>query len=190
MLRKLKALFSKAITLLSKPKSQPIALQERSKPKVKVGDMVGNARIKGEGELIGKDVYVTKEMAQAQLDKHTDFKIGESYRVGEAIVTLHPDKASMLKAIKKVEERRLAKEIALRDCGIEIMLMSPEELLQLEVDKWLLNRKEKESKVMAIMGKILGKDRYIAPEVPQIQGSVEERFKDLMKEVKEEEKVS
>jgi len=129
-----KSLFSKlALTksLFSKP-----ALT-KSLPYVKLGDKDGNVVIR----------------TQAQLDKRTHFKPGETYRLGEAIVTVHANKASMLAAIAATEAKRIEKEKRLRERAIDIMLMKPEELLQFQLDEWLAKRKVTESKITDILGK-------------------------------------
>jgi hypothetical protein len=98
----------------------------KSHPKVMYGDMVGNVKI----------------MAPYQLDKHTDFKPGESYKVGQMVVTVHADKASMLAAIAATNKRREERHARLTERGIELMLMSPEELQKLKIEEWLQKRNE------------------------------------------------
>ncbi len=160
LINKLKSLF--------KPKELPkIEKPERSKPKIKLGDKVGN-------------VTISK---QYQLDKRTDFKPGESYRVGEMIVTVHASKADMLKAIAIVDARRTAKEKRLRGRAIDIMLMTPEELEQLKIEEYLSKRLAVDKKVKRIVGE--SSTRLIEPnELPQ-DGRLFERFKKIMKELKE-----
>lgn len=148
LLNKLKSFFQKPLDI--------------DRLKYRLGDKDGN-------------VTITK---QYQLDKRTNFKVGESYRVGEMIVTLHANKASMLKAIAKVDARRAAKEAKLRERGIELMLMTPEELLSTKIHEWMAKRQATESKLEAIVGKFTGK-RYAPPVDRQPKGTVKGRFEDL-----------
>lgn len=161
--------------ILNKIKSwfnpNPPPIPSRTQPKVRIGDEVGN-------------VTISK---QWQLDKHTDFKVGESYRVGEMIVTLRASKAEVAKVLAEYEAKRLAKEAKLRERAIDIMLMTPEQLMELKVNEWLDKRIVKMSVIERIMGKFMG-ERYIAPR-ELISGKPEDRFKALMKEIKEKEKV-
>jgi hypothetical protein len=79
----------------------------------------------------------------AQMVKHTEFKPGEQYRLGEAVVTVHANRESMLAAIAVVDARRKATEERLTERGIEIMLMNPEELQGLKVEEFLRDNREK-----------------------------------------------
>ena len=164
MLKKLKAFLHR---LIGRPAQAPA----RTKPTVNIGDKVGN-------------VIISK---QYQLDKHTPFKPGESYRVGEMIVTVHATKESMLKAIAKVEARRLAKEHRLREKAIDIMMMTPEQLMQFKVQDWLESRKRPQAWYQKLFN--LNK-RYTAPIEPQISGDKQERFKAFMQDVKEKDTVN
>lgn len=73
------------------------------------------------------------------------FKEGESYRLGECIVTLAkfgPEgKQEVASKIAYWELVRKQKEEELTKRGQEIMLMSPEELKQLQVEEWIKQRK-------------------------------------------------
>lgn len=89
--------------------------------KAKYGDRVGN-------------VVITTE---AQLIKHTAYKVGESYRLGQAIVTLHANKESMLAAIAATDAQRVVKEASLTEKAIDIMMMTPDQLKQFQVEQWL-----------------------------------------------------
>jgi hypothetical protein len=135
LLRKLKNLFSPA-----RPAQD---LPGRSQPTAQYGDMVGNVKIE----------------KPYQLDKHTAFKPGESYRVGEMIVTVHASKESMLSAIAAVDARRAAKEARLTEKAINIMLMTPEQLQELKVEEFLNANRAKDSLFKRIMGKFWNKGR-------------------------------
>jgi hypothetical protein len=161
----------KAITSFWGPKNKGTDLN-RSKPNVKIGDKIGNVTISH----------------QYQLDKHTDFKVGESYRLGEAVVTLRASKAEVQAIIAATDKRRAEKEAKLRERAIEIMLMSPEQLKQFQLDEWLSKRRQKHSIIQGIMGAFIGR-RYMPPAEEQISGSMSGQFKGLMKEVKSKEKV-
>jgi hypothetical protein len=135
LLRKLKNLFSPA---------QPAQdLPGRSQPTVQYGDMVGNVKIE----------------KPYQLDKHTAFKPGESYRVGEMVVTVHASKESMLTAIAAVDARRKAKEDRLTERSIDIMLMTPEQLQGLKVEEFLTANRAKDNLFKRIMGRFWDKGR-------------------------------
>ena len=151
MLKKLKAFWHRLTG--HKTPAQPTG----SQPSVRYGDKVGNVTIS----------------TPAQLIKHTAFKPGESYRLGEMIVTVHATKESMLKAIAKVEARRLAKEHRLRERAIDIMMMSPEQLMQFKVHEWLEARKRPQAWYKKLFNL---NARYTAPIEPQISGNKQERF--------------
>lgn len=171
MLQKLKS-FIKGLFSKAKP--------SRTQPTVKVGDKVGEVTI----------------LAQYQLDKHTPFKPGETYRLGEAIVTVHANKASMRAAIAATDARREAREARLKEKAIKLMLMTTDELKAYKLEEWLLKRNVKKNRVQAIMGDILSQVRYLPPglsgksEPPS--GLKDERtaeaFKEVMKDVKVKEK--
>lgn len=108
----------------------------RTESNVKIGDVVGNVTIH----------------TQSQLDKHTDFKPGESYRLGGCIVTVHADKASMLAAIAAVDKKREDKWAAKRERTIDIMMMTPQQLRELKFNEWLKERKVIDSKINGIIG--------------------------------------
>jgi hypothetical protein len=109
----------------------------RSEPYMKRGAYDGNVRV----------------LRQAQLDKRTHFRVGESYKVGEGIATLHACKEDMLMAIMRVEDKAFLKAEKMREKGIQIMLMSPEELEQFQLDEWLAKRGVKEAKVRTLFGR-------------------------------------
>lgn len=155
--------------------------KERSKPNVKAGDVIGGVTIgylglKPKGEMTQKDV---DRLREAQLNKHTDFKVGESYRLGEMIVTLHPNKASMLAAIAAVDARREAKIKRLTRRAEDIMLMSPKELEAFQLNEWLEKRKRVSYKIAQRMA-ALSYDRYIAPVEKVPSGKKKERFQEIM----------
>jgi hypothetical protein len=149
--------------------------KESSKSTVKYGDVVGNVKIE----------------RPYQLDKHTNFKVGESYRIGEFVVTLRSSKAEVSKVLAQVEANRAAKEAKRRERAIQIMLMTPEELLQFQIYEWLDKRMKQESIHTSIIGKLTGK-RYSPPvEIEPPAGSKALRFKQLLKDLeKEDEKIS
>ena len=72
-------------------------------------------------------------------------KEGESYRLGECVVTLAKfgieGKQEVAAKIAAVEEMRKRREQELTERGTNIMLMTPEELKQFQVDEWLKQRK-------------------------------------------------
>lgn len=141
---------------------------EKSKSKVKIGEKIGNITI----------------LHQYQLDKHTDFKPGESYKVGEAIVTVHANKASMLAALAKYEANRLLKEKQLKERGIELMLMSPEELGALQLDEWLEKKEKLGHKVQRTINLPLK-----PPPLGTKEAAIKEQFEEVMKDVKIADKV-
>lgn len=158
LLNKLKGLFGK--------KSPVTKDSERSKPTVGIGQMVGNVKI-------------TK---QYQLDKHTAFKPGEQYRLGKGIVTVHANKASMLRAIAAVDKKREEKHAKMRERAIDLMLMSPEEFMATKVNEWLQGRKITEGRIERIVGKFTGQ-RYIKPNKEQFtppSGILQDRFNELV----------
>jgi hypothetical protein len=95
----------------------------------------------------------------AQMVKHTEFKPGEQYRLGEAIVTVHANKESMLAAIAATEARRKAKEERLTERAIEIMLLTPEQLQELKVEDFLRANREKDNLFKRIMGRYWNKGK-------------------------------
>lgn len=97
---------------------------------------------------------------KSQVDKRTHFKPGDTYQVGEAIVTVHENKESMLAAIAATDKRRADREARLTERAVDIMLMSPEQLKQFKLDEWLAKRRTKESIVRSIMGRFLS-DSYL-----------------------------
>ena len=77
-------------------------------------------------------------------------KAGDSYRLGECIVTLAtfgPEgKLEVAEKIKAVEAMRALRERELTEKAEKIMLMSPEELEQFKVNEWLAKVKATNSK--------------------------------------------
>lgn len=187
LLNKLKSLFSKA--------------PQGPKYDVKAGDKVGNVTIGYLGLKPSK--YFTKadiaRLRGAQLVKHTKFEVGAQYRVGDGIATVHADKASMLAAIAAVDKRRELKEAMLIERGIELMLMSEEQISELKLNEWLDKRKSLGLKIDKIMGlsetsiksnptgrlKDIVVKRFLNPKVDQkaaIDAFTKERFEELAKE--------
>jgi hypothetical protein len=72
-------------------------------------------------------------------------KAGDTYRLGECIVTLATfgveGKKEVSAKLAKWEEIRQQKEQAITDKGIQIMLMKPEELEQFQINEWMKQRK-------------------------------------------------
>jgi hypothetical protein len=181
MLRKL---LNKLKGLFNKPNHYRPG-DERSQPKVKAGDKVGGVTIGYLGLKPNKEFSqaTIDNLRQSQLDKHTDFKIGESYRLGESIVTLHPNKASMLAAIAKVDAKREAKHKALRERGIDLMLMSPEELAAFKLDEWLSAREKAGHKLDAKVRHDNDNIRYIAPKSLPPEGTRDAGIKRQFEEI-------
>jgi hypothetical protein len=73
------------------------------------------------------------------------YKEGESYRLGECIVTLAKfgieGKQEVAAKLLAYETQRIEKERQLTERAEEIMLMNPEELEQFRVEEWLKQRK-------------------------------------------------
>lgn len=145
----LSKLLNKVIAFFKGSKSKAMPLNSdgsiRSQPTVMLGDMVGNTRI----------------MAQYQLDKHTQFKVGESYKVGQMIVTLRSSKAEVARIIAAVGARRATKEQALTERAIDIMMMTPEQLMDFKLTEWLSNRQHKHGVISNILGRLHPKGSYL-----------------------------
>lgn len=120
-------LLKKLLNRLFGPKTAAPIDDGKSHPKVMYGDMVGNVKI----------------MAPYQLDKHTDFKAGEQYRVGEGIATVHACKEDMWMAIMRVEDRLFLRMHYARERAIDLMMMTPEQIEELRINEWLEERKKK-----------------------------------------------
>lgn len=171
MLKRLWKALKSMLTLGSPKTGSP-----KTASNVKAGDVVGNVTIGYIG--LKPSEFRTKEdidrMRQAQLDKHTDFKVGESYRLGEAIVTLHPNKASMLRAIAAVDAKREAKVKRLTKRAEDIMLMTPDQITELQLNEWL----EKRSRVMSKIQKILA-----LPTIKPPSGKKDDRTKEAFDKI-------
>lgn len=79
-------------------------------------------------------------------------KAGDSYRLGECIVTLATfgieGKKEVAEKIKAIEAIRALRERELTEKAEKIMLMSPEELEQFKVNEWLTSvRAKNETKI-------------------------------------------
>lgn len=74
-------------------------------------------------------------------------KAGDSYRLGECIVTLATfgieGKQEVAEKLKAIEAMRALREAELTEKAEKIMLMSPEELEQFKVSEWLNTVKAK-----------------------------------------------
>lgn len=160
MLKSLKQFFKNIFT-------KPPAYKGRTCPNVKVGDKIGNVTI----------------LTQNQLDKHTDFKIGESYRLGEMIITLRSSKSEIAAIIAATDKRRQAKEDKLRERAIDIMMMTPKQLMEFKLNEFLASRIKRQGVLEAVMGRFSGK-RYMKP-TDTISGDPKDRFKDLIKKTKD-----
>ena len=80
------------------------------------------------------------------------YKQGESYRLGQCVVTLakfgiegKEEVAAKIAAIDKIREEKHKKYT---DKAESIMLMTPEELKQFQVEEWIANRKRFNEKKM------------------------------------------
>jgi hypothetical protein len=86
----------------------------------------------------------TKEVQKIPITKMT-LKEGDQYRLGEAIVTLAKfgieGKQEVAKKIEAANRRRAERQARLTERGIEMMLMSEEEILELQVNEWIESRK-------------------------------------------------
>lgn len=141
----LRRLLSKLKVWLGLSKGSKLSATDWDKTQVEIGDQVGNVKI----------------LTQSQVLKRTHMSPGDSYQVGEAVVTLHKDKASMLAAIAAVDAKREAKWLAARERAIDLMMLTPEELAAFKVDEWLEARnKHNLSKVKAVMGPTLAVEHH------------------------------
>lgn len=142
------------------------------------------------GDRVG---HVTIETA-AQLIKHTKFEVGESYRLGEMVITVHANKESMLAAIAATDARRKARHAALTEKAQDIMMMTPDQLRQFKVEAWLKQNEAKIGGFRRIMGRwwSAGRSHYFvkleaqhppqAPEQPK-EGSNEAQTVKIMSKV-------
>lgn len=73
------------------------------------------------------------------------YKEGESYRLGECVVTLAkfgPEgKQEVAAKLLAYETQRIEKERKLTERAQEIMLMNPEELKEFQIEEWIRQRK-------------------------------------------------
>lgn len=120
-------------------------------PKFRLGDMDGNIKLE----------------KQWQLDKRTDFKVGDSYRVGEMVVTLRSSKAEVQAIIAALDAKRAKREEKQRERAIELMLMSPEELDKLALGEWLSKRGVEEATLKELMGDTYEKRMLEPKELPE-----------------------
>ena len=86
----------------------------------------------------------TKQQHKVKVTKMA-LKAGDSYRLGECIVTLAKfgveGKEEVRKKIEAFNALRALRHAELTERGQKIMLMSPEELKQYQVDEWIKQRK-------------------------------------------------
>lgn len=126
----------------------------KSRSQVRYGDKVGNVTI----------------ATQSQLEKHTIYKIGESYRVGECTITLRASKAEVQQVIAYWDSIRAQKEERLKARAIELMLMSPEALQELKIGEWLSKHQDKASVIQSIVDwatKQLPLSKDVQDQIPQ-----------------------
>lgn len=87
---------------------------------------------------------LTKQHKKVKVNKLT-LKEGESYRLGECVVTLAKfgveGKQEVAAKIEAYEQQRKEREEKYKEKGINIMLMNPEELKQFQVSEWIKQRK-------------------------------------------------
>lgn len=93
-----------------------------------------------------KDAFKPKTKQQHKVKANKiAYKEGESYRLGECIVTLAkfgPEgKQEVAAKLLAYETQRLDKERKLTERAQEIMLMGAEELKQFQVEEWIKQRK-------------------------------------------------
>jgi hypothetical protein len=181
----IKWLKTKLNSLFTKPKPLEAKIGPELKPKPKAGDKIGEVTLGYAG--LKPNAYRTQQdidnLRQSQLNKHTDFKVGDSYTVGEFVVTLHKDKASMLAAIAATDKRREEKHNKLTERGVELMLMTPEQLLELKLDEWLEKRQSNGYKIQRIMS------LPMKPPPTSTTEATKQQFEELMKDVKVKDKV-
>jgi hypothetical protein len=146
-------LLKKLLGRFRRPQSPAPAEDGRSRPTKKLGDKVGNVTI----------------MTQAQLDKWTDFKPGESYRVGEGIVTVHACKEDMWLAIMRVEDTKFIKDIIRHERAVDLMMMSPEELEKLKIDEWIAKREKAHINLKTRLKSRFWKKKLVPYEAPPKQ---------------------
>lgn len=86
----------------------------------------------------------TKQIQKVSITKLT-LKEGDQYRLGTAIVTLAKfgieGKAEVQKKIEAANQRRAERQARLTERGIEMMLMTEEEILEFKIKEWIESRK-------------------------------------------------
>lgn len=87
---------------------------------------------------------LTKQHKKVKVTKLA-FKEGQSYRLGECVVTLAKfgmeGKKEVAQKIAYWEQVRKQREEKYKQKAVDIMLMSPEELKQYQIESWLKERK-------------------------------------------------
>ena len=98
--------------------------------------------------ILRQKVSLRQAFEKKQRDRylfHQMLKAHDTYKLGEAIVTLAKfgveGKKEVAMKIAAANERREKKQIRLREKGIEIMMMSPEELQIFKINEWISSRK-------------------------------------------------
>lgn len=93
------------------------------------------------GKVIEKKLSITK----------IHLNEGEQYKLGEATVTLAKfgiaGKEEVAKKIAAADARRAARWEKARERAIDLMMMTPEQILELQINEWLDKRKEFEKKL-------------------------------------------
>jgi hypothetical protein len=127
-------------------------------------------------KISGKATEKRRASARALFEKkwrkryemHSLLKEGDTYKLGEATVTLMkagPEgKQEMKKRIAEADARRAKRREELTKKGEEMMLLPPEELLKYQVDEWI--QKNKEFQKNKRMKKLTKKESAAEPPPP------------------------
>lgn len=88
---------------------------------------------------------------QARLLMHSLLKEGDSYKMGEATVTLAKfgveGKKEVQAKIEAAAKRRAEKWEKARERGMDLMMMTPEQIHELKLDEWISKRKDFQKKL-------------------------------------------
>lgn len=89
---------------------------------------------------------------RACYEMHALLKEGDSYKFGEGTVTLAKfgveGKAEVQSKIAAAAKRRAEKWVKARERGIELMMMSEEQIQELKLDEWFSKRKDFQKKLL------------------------------------------